>query len=161
MTGWTERLWGRSAPVTVDEAGPSDAPAFSTLHAAGFRRGWGEHEMERLLTDRAVVAHRARRRRAVIGFILSRRAQDEAEILSVAVKASEQGTGVGRRLLDLHLRSLAQFGVARLFLEVAESNAAARKLYAKAGFHEVGRRPGYYGADSANATALVLRRDLD
>jgi ribosomal-protein-alanine N-acetyltransferase len=48
-----------------------------------------------------------------------------------------------------------------VFLEVDEDNVPARKLYARAGFLQVGRRPGYYaqGRDKA-ATALVLRRDL-
>jgi ribosomal-protein-alanine N-acetyltransferase len=44
-----------------------------------------------------------------------------------------------------------------MFLEVSERNAAARALYAAAGFAEVGRRRRYY-ADGADA--LVLRRDL-
>ena len=48
-----------------------------------------------------------------------------------------------------------------MFLEVDEDNAPARRLYARAGFREVGRRPGYYQQDKgAAATALVLRRDL-
>ena len=48
-----------------------------------------------------------------------------------------------------------------VFLEVDEDNEPARRLYQRAGFREVGRRPGYYqqGRDRA-ATALVLRRDL-
>jgi ribosomal-protein-alanine N-acetyltransferase len=48
-----------------------------------------------------------------------------------------------------------------VFLEVDEDNEPARRLYQRAGFREVGRRPGYYqqGRDHA-ATALVLRRDL-
>jgi ribosomal-protein-alanine N-acetyltransferase len=42
-------------------------------------------------------------------------------------------------------------------LEVGEDNTPARRLYARAGFREVGRRPGYYAGGKA---ALVLRRDL-
>jgi ribosomal-protein-alanine N-acetyltransferase len=64
-------------------------------------------------------------------------------------------------LLDLHLRRLAGLGAKAVFLEVDEDNAAARRLYARAGFRDVGRRPGYYsqGRDHA-ATAVVMRRDL-
>ena len=46
-----------------------------------------------------------------------------------------------------------------MFLEVEENNTPARKLYARAGFREVGKRPGYY-AQSGGKGALVLRRDL-
>jgi ribosomal-protein-alanine N-acetyltransferase len=44
-----------------------------------------------------------------------------------------------------------------VFLEVGEQNTPACRLYRRAGFHEVGRRQGYY---DGGATALVLRRDL-
>ena len=62
-----------------------------------------------------------------------------------------------RPLLDFHLRTLAGRAVRTVFLEVDERNAPARRLYARAGFAEVGSRHGYY---ETGATALVLRRDL-
>lgn len=154
------RLFGRAAPV-LSEAGPLDAARIAALHAASFRRGWSEDELERLLTERNVLAHRATIGRALAGFILSRLVAGEAEILSVAVAAPHRGKGLARTLLDLHLRRLAGLGVRTVFLEVEENNTAARRLYRRAGFREAGRRPGYYpqGHDKA-AAALVLRRDL-
>ena len=54
---------------------------------------------------------------------------------------------------------LAGMGVRSLFLEVDEGNAAARRLYERAGFAEVGRRKAYYQkADGSAATALVMKR---
>jgi ribosomal-protein-alanine N-acetyltransferase len=160
MMGFVTRLFASAEP-TLSEAGPRDAAAFTPLHAAAFRRGWSEDEVERLLLDPQVVAHRAQHGRELAGFIMSRMAAGEAEILSVAVAARRRGRGVARRLLDLHLRRLAGLGIKTVFLEVEESNTAARRLYDRAGFREVGRRPGYYpqlqGPDLA---ALVLRRDL-
>jgi ribosomal-protein-alanine N-acetyltransferase len=48
-----------------------------------------------------------------------------------------------------------------VFLEVDEGNIPARKLYARAGFRDVGRREAYYSNQRGrNAAALVLRRDL-
>ena len=88
---------------------------------------------------------------------MSRRAADEAEILSVAVARAWRGRGLARRLLDLHLRRLAGLGLRAVFLEVDEDNVPARRLYARAGFREVGRRPGYYRAGPRqSAAALVL-----
>jgi len=157
---FVSRLFARSAPA-LSEAGPRDARAVSALHGASFARGWSEDECERLLADRNVIAHRALNGTALAGFILSRRADDEAEILSVAVDASRRGKGLARALLDLHMRKLAGLGVRTIFLEVGQDNAPALKLYGRAGFREVGQRPGYYqqGRDRA-VTALVLRRDL-
>jgi ribosomal-protein-alanine N-acetyltransferase len=48
-----------------------------------------------------------------------------------------------------------------VFLEVDEGNAAARRLYARFGFDNVGRRPAYYPqSGTAGSAALVLRRDV-
>jgi [ribosomal protein S18]-alanine N-acetyltransferase len=155
------RFFGRSEPM-LTEAGPRDAAAFAVLHGASFRRGWSEDEFERLLLDRGVLAHRAMLGPRAVGFIISRLAAGEAEILSVAVARAQQGRGLARRLLDLHLRRLAGLGVRTVFLEVDDDNVPARRLYARSAFRQVGRRDGYYprpGNASATA-ALVLRRDL-
>jgi ribosomal-protein-alanine N-acetyltransferase len=156
MMSFVARLFAKAELVVV-EARLRDAAAIAALHAASFKRGWGEDEFQTLLADRAVVAHRATIGGALIGFILSRLAAGEAEILSVAVASNWRGRGFGRPLLDLHLRRLAGLGVRSVFLEVDEHNAAANALYRRAGFHQVGRRQGYYDGE---ATALVLRRDL-
>lgn len=142
---------------TCSEAHPRDAAAIAALHKQAFRRGWDEDEVCGLLLDRAVSAHLILARRAVAGFILSRMAADEAEILSVAITPARRGRGLSRQLLDFHLRSLAGRGAHTVFLEVDEHNDPARRLYGRAGFREVGRRQGYY---QSGATALVLRRDL-
>ncbi len=154
------RLFTRGEPV-LSEARPRDAAAMAALHAASFRRGWSDGEFERLLTDRAVVAHRALRGRTLVGFIISRMAAGEAEILSVAVAVSASGRGLAGAMLNLHLRRLAGLGVRAVFLEVDEKNIPACRLYRSAGFHEVARRQGYYrNAADQGSTALVLRRDL-
>jgi [ribosomal protein S18]-alanine N-acetyltransferase len=156
MTSFISRWLGRSAP-TLSEARPSDAAAIATLHTASFQRGWGEDEVYPLLIDKTVIAHRVMTGRTMIGFILSRLAGGEAEILSIAIAPRQRGRGFARPLLDLHLRRLAGLGTRAVFLEVDEHNAAARALYRRAGFYDVGRRQGYY---QTGASALVLRRDL-
>lgn len=160
MIGFFRHLFARGEPAFV-EASPRDAAAIAALHAASFHRGWSEQEVETLLIDRAVTAHRAMLGGKLAGFILSRRAADEAEILSVAVTSARRSRGIGRGLLTLHLRRLAGLGVASVFLEVDENNMSAIRLYRRAGFRDVGRRPNYYpGAAGKPSAALVLRRDL-
>ena len=155
------RRWFGPGEAALSEADPRDSAALSRLHAMSFQRGWSEAEFERLLLDRSVLVDRAAFGRELAGFIMSRRAVDEAEILSVAVVAPRRRRGLAGRLLMLHLRKLAGLGVRRVFLEVDECNVAARRLYRRAGFLEAGRRKEYYRpAAGAPATALVLRRDL-
>jgi [ribosomal protein S18]-alanine N-acetyltransferase len=153
---WFARFFARAEP-TLSPASPRDAASLAALHAASFARGWSESEVEQLLTDRSVITDRAMSGRRNVGFIISRRAADEAEILSVSVARAWQGRGLARRLLDLHLRRLAGLRLRAVFLEVDEENTPALRLYARAGFREVGRRPSYY---SGGKSALVLRRDL-
>jgi ribosomal-protein-alanine N-acetyltransferase len=156
MMNFVARLLARPETI-VSEVRRSDANAIAAVHAASFQRGWSEDEFHRLLTDRNVVAHRATIGRTLIGFILSRQTDDEAEILSVAIAPAWRGRGFARPLLDLHLRRLAGLGARTVFLEVAKNNAPAGRLYRQAGFYEVGQRQGYYDGGTA---ALVLRRDL-
>jgi len=160
MIGMFARLFTRGEPA-LSEASGRDAAAIAKLHAAAFRHGWSDGEIERMLLERNIIAHRAMSGRTLQGFILSRLAGGEAEILSVAVASARRGRGLARALLNLHLRRLAGLGASAVFLEVDEDNEPARRLYQRAGFLEVGRRTGYYqqGRDKA-ATALVLRRDL-
>jgi ribosomal-protein-alanine N-acetyltransferase len=160
MKGLFSNLFAHTEPV-LSEASSRDAAAIAALHAASFARGWSEQEVEGLMTDRHVFAHRAMVGSVTAGFIMSRLVEDEAEILSVAIAGNRRGRGLARNLLALHLRRLAGLGARAVFLEVDEHNAAAIRLYDRAGFREISRRPHYYpGADGKAAAALVLRRDL-
>lgn len=162
MIGAITQLFRRAQPAIVD-ARPADASALAALHRISFRHGWTEAEFERLLSERTALAHVARLdggRGAVVGFVLSHRTEAEAEILLVALAPGERGRGTATMLLNKHLARLAAYGVTHVFLEVDEGNAAALKLYGRAGFREVGRRQGYYRKPEGNASALILRRDL-
>jgi ribosomal-protein-alanine N-acetyltransferase len=156
MMNLLSRLLARSEP-TILEARSRDAATIAALHTASFQRGWGEDEIQRLLIDPAVLGHRAMIGGTMIGFILSRRAADEAEILSIAIAPARRRRGFARPLLDLHLRRLAGLGARTVFLEVDKHNAPAHALYKRAGFYEVAQRQGYYQGGNA---ALVLRRNL-
>lgn len=160
MMNWLAAWWNRAPPV-VEPATLRDAATLAQLHAAAFHRGWGEGEFEAMLREQNTLVHRLRRGRKTIGFAVSRMAADEAEILTIAVAASERGRGLSRGLLLTHLGHLAGRGVRTVFLEVEENNQPARRLYDKAGFTLAGRRERYYreaGGEPGNA--LVMRRDL-
>ena len=158
VKGWLRWLFG--ATPSLSEAGRGDAAGMASLHAASFHRGWSDGEFESLLTEHNVIAHRATARGNLVGFILSRLAADEAEILSVAVAARQRGHGLARDMLEMHMRRLAGAGCRTIFLEVDETNQPARRLYKSAGFREVGRRNSYYRQGSGSTAALVLRRDI-
>jgi ribosomal-protein-alanine N-acetyltransferase len=161
MKALFDKFFRREPPLIV-EARAADAPALAALHARAFARGWSENDFEQLLSDRGVLAQLARgdRGTTLLGFLLSRRAADEAEILTVAVAAAARGQGIAGQLLARHLGRLAALGTKRVFLEVDQDNRPALKLYARAGFREVGRREGYYRHTEGSGAALTLQREL-
>jgi len=97
----------------------------------------------------------------MLGFVLSRLAADEAEILTIAVAPALRRRGIANLLLATHLGRVAGAGAKHMFLEVEGENHAALALYAGFGFRRVGERKAYYqrpGAGAANA--LIMRREL-
>lgn len=132
--------------------------ALAALHGAAFApsRGWSAREFEGFLADPACLMVTRPG-----GFALARVTLDEAELLTIATDPDQRRQGIARSLLAELLAALPARGAETLFLEVAEDNAAARALYALAGFEEAGRRRGYYPrAAGPAADALILRRAL-
>jgi len=160
MIGWLTQLF-KTAAATIEPATMRDAAKLSQLHRASFHRGWGAGEFESMLAERNTFTQRLMLGRTPIGFIISRLAADEAEILSVAIAQAQRGRGYSRDLLAKHLGHLAGRGIRRVFLEVEENNQPAVRLYQRAGFATVGRREQYYrDAHGAKLNALIMQRDL-
>jgi ribosomal-protein-alanine N-acetyltransferase len=147
--------------VSLLLAGPERAAEIAALHAGLFDPPWSEQSVLQLLDHPASVAYLAvaGHPKQPIGFIMSQIAGDEAEILSLAVTAECQRSGVGKLLVEGLARALKRAEITKLFLDVAADNEAAVGLYAKLGFREIGRRKGYYqrpGAGGQDAINLAL-----
>ncbi len=90
----------------------------------------------------------------VVGFIVGRQVEDEWEIENIAVTGAARRCGLGSRLVGELLDLVRSRGGKSIFLEVRESNCAARSLYEKWAFLEVGRRKMYYQNPSEDALVL-------
>ena len=87
----------------------------------------------------------------IVGFAVARRlAEGEAELLNLAVHPAFRRRGIGRRLFA----DLTSGHPGDLWLEVRESNTAARNFYKNLGLREAGRRPEYY--DNSSESAIVM-----
>ncbi len=90
---------------------------------------------------------------SVVGYLIGWCAADELEVVDIAVHPTHRG----QHFADALLTALyAVDPASRVFLEVRESNAPARRLYQRHGFTEVGRRRHYYNDNGEDA--LVLSR---
>jgi [ribosomal protein S18]-alanine N-acetyltransferase len=89
----------------------------------------------------------------VQGFITGRVLDEEWEIENVVVAGPARRRGFGTRLLGEFLELARARAAKAIFLEVRESNLAARKLYEKRAFVESGRRNRYYREPEEDAIA--------
>ncbi len=143
--------------LRIERLSAQSAARLAALHATGFSRPWPEAEIASLLHMPSTLGLSVTTDQGLAGFILVRIAADEAEILTIAVHPEARRSGAGRSLMTAMEDALVQAGVIRVFLEVSTVNEAARALYARSGFSEVGRRRGYY---SDGTDALVLEKTL-
>ena len=92
---------------------------------------------------------------AVVGYVVTWLVADEGEVANLAVAPDRRRQGIGQILLDEAMAGARTGGARSLYLEVRESNTAARALYGARGFRAVGRRPSYYR--NPREDALLLR----
>lgn len=125
---------------------------------------WNQSEYQKLfLSDSGLDLDQTQPRTAlvveqdgsVVGFIVGRTLDDEWEIENIAVTGTARRYGLGSRLVGELLDQVRNGGGKSVFLEVRESNRAARSLYEKWAFIEVGRRKMYYQNPAEDA--LILR----
>jgi len=81
---------------------------------------------------------------------------DTAEIHNIFVATAYRGRGIGRDLLNKMVLTALDKGATSLFLELSLHNHAARKLYERFGFEEVGWRKNYF----QNGGALIMSKSL-
>ena len=148
----------------VRAAGDADIPEVLFIEQASFADPWSADafisslnsgQMRFLVVDELDASSGAS---TVVGYVIALVITSEAEIAAIAVAVPARGRGVGGVLLDQMTSDLRDAGVETLYLEVRESNAVARALYASRAFKEVGRRRRYYRLPVEDA--LILRREF-
>jgi len=126
------------------------------IERVSFPSPWGreafEHEMRNplsrfwgILSDEGLVAY--------ICFWV---AAGEIHLMNIAVDPKMRKRGLGRHLMDKLFETGADEGVHKIWLEVRPSNEAARALYSKMGFTEVGRRQRYYTDTGEDAIVMAF-----
>lgn len=137
----------------------ADLPAVLVVERAAYFSPWAESHFRDSLRHNhecwVVVAGDA-----LLGHGILSAVAHEGELLNLCLAPEAQGRGLGARLLSHLLDRARARDCDEVFLEVRDSNGAARRLYRKAGFQEIGRRRGYYPSAEGAEDARVLRREL-
>jgi len=122
---------------------------------------WNTDEYERMLSPGisllahvVLVAEQEGSGHAIHGFLAAKEVAGEWEIENLAVRETARRRGLGLRLLHEFLQLVHRRQGTAIYLEVRESNEAARALYSKCTFVEAGRRKSYYRDPEEDALIL-------
>ncbi len=139
----------------------ADARALAELEKRCFSDPWSESAFREALESAwtfGLVLEQTAPTPLTVGYLIGRDAAGTGEILNLAVAPEVRRQGLARELLERGLAAFVHRRTEEVFLEVRESNLAARELYGAAGFRPVGMRSGYYRNPAEDA--LVLRLAL-
>lgn len=135
-----------------------DAPDIFSVITNFLKDGFTENSViEAIDSDNALV-YVAEGQSGIDGFVISYFAADEAELLQIAVASEARKKGVASGLIHSLKKGLLEKKIKTLFLEVRESNTAARKCYEKFGMIPCGKRPGFY--NNPKEDAIIYRMDI-
>lgn len=138
--------------MLIRPATPTDIPAMMRLEQHSVTAShWSAEQYDRIFRAPsprrfALIIEEAA---AVRGFLVAQVTAPEWEIENIAIAADARRRGLGTRLLGEFLDQARAEGAVAVFLEVRESNLAARALYEKWAFVETGRRVRYYEQEDA------------
>lgn len=147
------------AGLVLRPAEKGDVADVAAIELACFGDPWSEESFEAFVGRSGVtflVAEDRAHGGSVAGYAVLVTAADEAEVLNLAVPEDARRRGVGSALLRRMLDDARTGGTRTVYLEVRESNTAARGLYESYGFTVVGRRRRYYQRPVEDA--LILQR---
>lgn len=117
---------------------------------------WSSEAVEGYIKNDHNTALIARDGNTDVGFVFYRKTSDEVELISIGVAPLERRNGYGIALME-HV--VSENKGCKFFLEVAEDNANAIKMYKNSGFQITGRREKYYYRNEGEKIdALLMSR---
>jgi ribosomal-protein-alanine acetyltransferase len=92
----------------------------------------------------------------LLAFLIAHHIAPDWELENIVVSNDTRRNGLGTLLLNHLISKARESQAASIFLEVRESNRAARALYEKLGFENKGSRKNYYANPQENGVLYRL-----
>ena len=145
--------------MTVSKMTSKEIAAVAALDQELFsKESWSEADFEASLTDPNRFFWVAMEERTLLGFCGISQSFEQGDLLTIGVCSKQRGRGIGSILLRQAIETFQEQGGKDLFLEVRASNTAAKALYEKFGFRQIGIRKGYYQQPAEDG--LVYRLEV-
>ena len=133
----------------------SDLDPVYAIEKRCFTASWSRETFEKSLASEACRFLVTEEDGRILGYAGIYLAPEEAELFSIACDPEEQRRGVASGLMDEIFLILKKEGAKKLYLEVRASNEAAKELYRKYGFCELGVRKEYYQNPTEDAILMA------
>jgi ribosomal-protein-alanine N-acetyltransferase len=147
--------------ISFSTVGPAAAKLLAEINFECFDARWSEAAFGEMLASPGTGAILISSQNNPTGFVLFRKAADEAEIIAICTRPAVRQKGRAKLLMQQMENLLKKDGVKSLFIEVAISNLAGLALYKSCGFTQAGVRKNYYErGDGPREDALIMRKGL-
>ncbi|MGN0268272.1 MAG: ribosomal protein S18-alanine N-acetyltransferase [Lachnospiraceae bacterium] len=140
--------------ITIRIMNSEDIAAVAELERELFSDAWNERSLENTLFYRQETSFAAELDGQVTGYLFFMAAADEGELLRIGVSPACRRLGIGQALIEQMNDYARDNGIGSIWLEVRESNEAARRLYEKSGFVIQGYRKRYYHNPDEDAAIM-------
>ena len=146
----------RAAPVLLRPMEQRDVDSVLAVERSAFVAGWPLTAFENELTQNKMARYIVLEEGGeVTGFGGLWLMVDEAHVVTVAVRPEHRRRGLGSLIVHGLMVLAGEQGMDLATLECRVSNLAARALYGRYGFYEVGIRPKYYADNHEDAVIMT------
>lgn len=147
------------ADIVIRKMTKDDVDDVVRIEAASFSKPWSGTLFFNEVYNMKSLPLVARIDNRIVGYICASRIIDEGHILNLAVHPDFRSLGIASALVDDIITHLKVDDCRVIFLEVRNSNKAARDMYESLGFAVMGIRKNYYSSPQEDAVLMVRRLD--
>jgi ribosomal-protein-alanine N-acetyltransferase len=141
--------------VVIERMTESDLDGVVEIEKAVFADPWPKRAFKYDLSSDYSLPLTAKVENSVVGYASVYFVMDEMQIGNIAVAPGFQHRGIGAKMIRYIIDEAKRLKIARIYLEVRQSNENAQKLYLKFGFVISGRRRLYYSNPTEDALIMV------